>query len=160
MSGATRTSSGRLTVRRSQPASSGEVRSSRRPLDHAERALVALEGVVSIGGLAGGYFMASHPLTTMPLKYLEGTWFHTWRWPGIALFFFVGVCTALSVAATLLRSRFALLGHFGVGIGLVAWIVLEATWMVVSLPLQLTFALVGVAIIVLAAEERRLRTRR
>jgi len=133
--------------------------SSRRPLDQVERTLVALEGLVSVSGLCGGYFMATHPMTTMPLKYLEGTWFHTWRWPGVALFFFVGVCTAVVVVATLERRRIALVGHFGVGIGLVAWIVLEAAWMVVSLPLQLTFGSVGVLIIVLAVIERH-RTRR
>lgn len=41
--------------------------------------------------------------------------------------------------------------------GLVARIVLEATWRVVSLPLQLTFGIIGAVIIVLAVEEHRVR---
>ena len=100
----------------------------RRPLDGGERALVVLEALVSVAGVGGGLYMASHPLTTMSVRYLEGTWFHTWRWPGLALFFFVGVCPALVVAATMLRSPAAKVGHLCVGVGLVAWILLEAAW--------------------------------
>ncbi len=129
----------------------------RRPLDGVERSLITLEGLVSIGGLAGGLYMATHPLTMMPLKYLDGTWFHTWRWPGVALFFFVGAGPMLAVVATVQRRPIATLGHFAVGLGLMTWIVIEATWMVVSLPLQLTFGLIGLAIAVLAISERRRR---
>lgn len=132
----------------------------RRPLDSVERRLITLEGLVSIGGLAGGLYMATHPLTMMPLKYLDGTWFHTWRWPGIALLCFVGVGPALVVVATLQRRRLAAVGHFAAGVGLVSWILLEAAWMGVSLPLQLTFGLIGVWITVLAVEERRHQRRR
>lgn len=138
----------------------GMASSWRRPLDSVERRLVALEGLVSIGALAGGLFMVTHPLTTMPLKYLDGTWFHTWRWPGIALFCFVGVGPAMAVLATLQRRTWASVGHFGVGIGLIGWILLEAAWIVVSPPLQLTFGLIGVWITVLAVEERRRESRR
>ena len=101
--------------------------------------------------------MSSHPLTMMPLRYLDGTWFHTWRWPGVALFVFVGVGPALAVAATVARHRFEMVSHFGVGIGLVAWIVLEATWMVVSPVLQVTFGVIGMAILALALSEHRRR---
>jgi hypothetical protein len=34
---------------------------------------------------------------------IEGTWLHTWRWPGVAFFLFVGICPALVAAATLRR---------------------------------------------------------
>lgn len=125
------------------------------PLDAIQRNLIGVEAFVSLCGLAGGLWMATHPLTMMPLKYLEGTWFHTWRWPGIALFAFVGVAPALAVVATVLRHRWAMAGHVGVGLGLVAWIVVEALWVVVSPALQVTFLLVGVAILALAAGESR-----
>ncbi|NNN00515.1 MAG: hypothetical protein HKL86_01625 [Acidimicrobiaceae bacterium] len=124
-------------------------------LERLQRTLVVLEGFVSLCGLAGGAFMFSHPFTMMPLRYLEGTWFQTWRWPGVALFFFVGVAPAMVVVATFTAKRFSLLGHFAIGVGLVAWIVLEAVWVVISAPLQLTFGGIGVAIIALAQDERR-----
>ena len=131
----------------------------RAPLSGVVRALIVIESVVSLSGLAGGAFMASHPKTMMPLRYLEGTWFHTWRWPGVALFVFVGLAPAIVVASAVGRHRYALVGHVGVGVGLVAWIILEAAWVVVSPGLQITFALAGVSIVVLAALERARVTR-
>jgi hypothetical protein len=86
----------------------------------------------------------------MPLRYLDGTWFHTWRWPGVALILFIGVCPALVVVATLLRRREAVIGHFCVGIDLIAWVALEAGWIVVSLGLQIAFGAIGGLIVVLA----------
>ena len=49
----------------------------------------------------------------MPLRYLEGTWFHTWRWPGLALLFFVGVCPALAAVAALRRRPEAIVALAG-----------------------------------------------
>lgn len=110
---------------------------------------------MSLSGAAGGFYMATHPLTTMPLRYLEGTWFHTWRWPGLALFFFVGVVPSLVVLVTLQGRQVANGGHLGVGLGLVAWIVLEALWIVVAPLLQITFAVIGVVIFWLGLLEWR-----
>jgi hypothetical protein len=47
----------------------------------------------------------------------------------------------------------ASVGHFCIGLGLIAWIVLEATWIVVSPPLQILMGSVGVAILILAVED-------
>lgn len=44
---------------------------------------VTLEAFVSLCGVGGGIFMAAHPLAQMSLRYLRGTWFQTWRWPGV-----------------------------------------------------------------------------
>jgi hypothetical protein len=125
----------------------------RASLDGRERVLVGLESFISLCGLGGGIYLAIRPLTAMPLTYLGGTGFDTWRWPGLSLFFFVGVCPAMVVAATLRRMSVAKLGHLCVGIGLVAWIVLEAAWVVVSPPMQVAIGLIGVAILVLAVRE-------
>ncbi len=127
-------------------------------LDAWQRALVVLESFVSVCGFGGGTYLATHPRSAMPLKYLEGTWFDSWRWPGVALFFFVGVCPVLAVLATLQRRRVATTAHLLVGVGLVAWIVVEVLWMVVSPPLQITFASIGVVIVVLDVTQAR-RTR-
>jgi hypothetical protein len=131
----------------------------RRALDPVQRILVALEGLVSLCGLGGGAYMTTHPTTIMPLRYLDGTWFHTWRWPGVALFVAVGVGPALAVVATLIRHRLEMVGHVAVGVGLVAWIVIEVTWIVVSPALQIAFGGVGVLVVVLAAREYSLRSR-
>ena len=116
---------------------------------------MALEGFISISGTAGGVYMASHAVTVMPTTYLQGTWFHTWLWPGVALFFFVGVCPALVVAATLLRLRVAGIGHLCLGVGLVAWILLEAGWVVVAPGLQISVGAMGVIVLGLGRKEFR-----
>ena len=128
-------------------------RSEKRPLRASEKALIALESLVSACGLGGGLYLASRPLTAMPLRFLDSTWFHTWRWPGLALLFFVGVCPALAAGAALRRMPVALIGHLGVGIGLIAWIVVEAAWIVVSPPLQIAMGLIGVCILGLGISE-------
>jgi hypothetical protein len=130
-----------------------EVEEHHASLDRGERVLVGLESFISLCGLGGGIYLASRPLTAMPLTYLAGTGFDTWRWPGLALFLFVGVCPAMVAAATLWRMRVAKLGHLLVGIGLVAWILLEAAWVVVSPPMQVAIGLIGIAILVLAVRE-------
>ncbi len=122
---------------------------STRPLRGPEKALVALETFLSVCGLGGGLYLATHPSTAMPLRYLDGTWFHTWRWPGLALFFFVGICPALAAGAALRRMPIASLGHLAVGVGLMAWILLEAAWVVVAPGLQIVFGLLGLAVLAL-----------
>ncbi|HUZ20487.1 MAG TPA: hypothetical protein VMU75_07965 [Acidimicrobiales bacterium] len=129
------------------------VRAHRHRLRPAQRLLVALEGLMAACGLAGGAYLATHATSAMPMRYLEGTWFHTWRWPGIALFFFVGVCPALVALAAFLRLRVARAGHVCVGIGLLAWILLEAAWVVVSPALQIAVGAIGAAILVLGLRE-------
>jgi hypothetical protein len=121
------------------------------PLRTIDKVLVALEGFVSLCGLAGGVYLATLETTAMPLHYLDGTWFATWRWPGLALAFFVGVCPGLVALATLRRLGVARLGHLLVGVGLVAWILLEAAWVVLAPGLQIPFGLLGLAILVLGA---------
>jgi hypothetical protein len=117
--------------------------------------LVGLEAFVSLCGVGGGVYMATHPLTTMSLRYLDGTWFHTWRWPGLALILFVGVCPALVVIATLLMRREAAIGHLCVGFGLIAWVALEAGWVVFSPGLQIAVGAIGGLIVALALSGRR-----
>lgn len=128
----------------------GNAPEGRKALRTSQKVLVGLEGFVSLCGLGGGVYMVTHPVTMMSLHYLRGTWFHTWRWPGLALVFFVGVCPALLVVATVLGRPEAIIGHLCVGIGLVAWVALEATWVVSSPALQIAFGALGGLIVVLA----------
>jgi hypothetical protein len=110
------------------------------------KTLIALESFVSLSGVGGGIYMATHPLTVMSMQYLHDTWFHTWRWPGLALLFFVGLCPAVVIVASARSLRVAPIGHLCVGIGLIAWVTLEAAWIVTSAGLQIAFGVIGAAI--------------
>ncbi len=114
-----------------------------------ESVLLGLEALVSVSGLAGGAYLMARPTTAMPMSLLEGTGFTSWRLPGAALFALVGVAPGLVLATALARLRVARIGHLLVGAGLVAWIAVEMIWVVVTLPLQLTYAAIGVVITVL-----------
>ncbi len=140
---------GSTTAATAGPATAGG------PLRPNQRTLVGLEGFVAVCGLGGGIFLITHAITAMPQHYLDGTWFATWRWPGMALLFFVGLCPALVAAATLAHRRQARLGHLCVGAGLVAWVALEAAWIVVSPGLQLAFGAIGVLILALGVADWR-----
>jgi hypothetical protein len=61
----------------------------------------------------------------------------------------------VALAWDLLRLRIAIIGHVSVGVGLVAWILLEAAWVVVSPGLQGTFGVIGLVIFVLGLREVR-----
>ena len=130
-----------------------------RSLRPRERALVSLEGFISICGLAGGLYMMNKPMTVMDLQHLDGTWFHTWRWLGLLLFLFVGVGPLMVVIATLVRLPVAGLGHLCVGAGLVTWILVQAMWIVIAPPLQVTVALIGLTILFLGIRDKRDRGR-
>ena len=69
--------------------------------------------------------------------------------------FFVGVCPLLVAVATLRGRSVALIGHLCVGVGLIAWVVLEAAWIVVSPGLQIAVGSIGVVILVLGARDWR-----
>lgn len=120
-----------------------------------ERALVALEALVSVSGLGGGAYLMARPTTAMPMRLLAGTGFASWRLPGVALFVLVGVAPGIVAVAATRGLRAARVGHLLVGAGLVAWIVVEMLWVVVTWPLQIAYASMGVAIVVLALLDRR-----
>jgi len=118
-----------------------------------KRALIGLELLIAVCGLGGGIYLSTHPTTALSLTYLHGTWFHSWQWPGLALMFFVGVCPLLVAVAALRGRRIASIGHLCVGVGLIAWVVLEAAWIVVSPGLQIVVGAIGALILVLGAPE-------
>ena len=114
-----------------------------------------MEGFVSICGFAGGLYMMNEPMTVMDPQYLDGTWFDTWRWPGLLLLLFVGLGPLSVVTATLMRLPIAGLGHLCVGAGLLAWILIQATWIVTAPPLQVTVVVFGFIILVLGILDAR-----
>ena len=114
--------------------------------DQADRLALSLETLCAVAGIGGGVDLVARPADAMPLRYLSGTVFTSWRWPGVALLVLVGLGAALAALAELRRWPVAPWGHVAYGIGLVAWVCLEAAWVVVFLPLQVPFGIVGAVI--------------
>src|ERR1035437_2445486 len=85
-SGTTRNSLERMTRRRQIKRRQSGGQRAAIPFSRRQRFLIGLESALSLCGLAGGLMLMTRPLTAMSLKYLNGTWFDTWRWPGVALF--------------------------------------------------------------------------
>lgn len=129
-----------------------------RPLRDSERDLIGLELFTGISAVVGGSWMLSHPESALPVHDLHGTVFSSWQWPGLALLVLVGFGSLFVALATAVRWSAAPLAHVILGAGLVAWIVLEAAWVAVSIPLQLTIGAMGVAIVVLGLRQHPLET--
>lgn len=127
----------------------------RTELRRGERILIGLESFTALCGLAGGAYLMLFRLSAMPMSDLDGTWFHSWFWPGVALAFFVGLCPLVVAIATWHRLKIARIGHIVVGLGLVLWILLEVAWIAVSPPLQILVAAVGIGILALGIRELR-----
>ena len=119
--------------------------------DQVDRLVLALEVCSAVAGAGGGVYLMARPGDAMPAEYLRGTWFTSWRWPGLALLLLVGAGAALAATAEARRWAAAPWVHVAFGAGLVAWIVLEAAWVVVSVPLQASFGLVGAVVAVRGA---------
>ncbi len=121
----------------------GNAPEDRKALCPRQRVLVGLEGFVSLYGMGGSIYMATRPLSTMSLRYLQGTWFTHGAGRDWALIHFVRVCPALFIISVLPERREAVIGHLCLGIGLVAWMALEAARIVSSPGLQIAFGPIG-----------------
>jgi hypothetical protein len=75
----------------------------------------------------------------------------------VALLVLVGLGAAVAGTAEAGRWPMAAWTHLAYGTGLVAWVLLEAFWMVVAVPLQVTVGLVGAVIAVRGVVQLRLR---
>ena len=129
------------------------VRPSARPRSGVDRrALVALELVTGVTGLAGGVLLAAAPdgsLLRADPATLAGTPFTDWRVPGVLLAGLVG-------GGFLLAGWWQWSGHWharelsmAAGAGLVCFEAAELAWLGFQ-PLEAVFALVGVMVIGLA----------
>jgi hypothetical protein len=139
-----------MTVQSKHFAGGGAIHSAATP-----RITICLEALMAISGLGGGVFMTTHAATMMPLWMLSRTPFADWTWPGIFLTLFVGLGPLLAIAAQFMHWTVARAGHFMVGFGMIAWIVLEIAWITWYPLLQLPYLLVGIAIVTAAWREGR-----
>jgi preprotein translocase subunit Sec61beta len=118
----------------------------------ARRALVTLELVTGVAGLAGGVLLAAAPdgsLLRADLAVLAGTPFSDWRVPGVLLAGLVGGGFLLAGWWQWRGHRHARELSMAAGAGLVCFEAGELGWIGFQ-PLEAVFAAVGVSIIVLA----------
>ena len=122
-----------------------------------QRVLVCLEMATGVAALIGGVLLADAPdgsLLSADVAALEGSPFADWRLPGLLLGGLVGG-GFLAAGAWQWRNgwharEFSMLA----GIGLVAFEVAEVAW-IGPQPLEGVFALVGAAVVALAATAKR-----
>jgi hypothetical protein len=118
----------------------------------AGRALVVLELVTGITGLAGGVLLAAAPdgsLLRAGPAVLAGTPFSDWRVPGVLLAGLVGGGFLLAGWWQWRGHRYARELSIIAGLGLVCFEAAELAWIGFQ-PLEVVFGLVGVVIIGLA----------
>ena len=123
-----------------------------RGADVGRRALVALELVTGIAGLAGGVLLAAAPdgsLLRADPAVLAGTPFSNWRIPGVLLAGLVGGGFLLAGWWQWRDYRYARELSIAAGAGLVCFEAAELAWIGLQ-PLEAVFAAVGVIVLGLA----------
>jgi hypothetical protein len=118
--------------------------------------LFALLLVNGLAALVAGAMLAYAPdgsLLEMPLSWLDHSPFRSYRIPGLILFAVIGL-GSLVASALVWQPR---TGRFSqvAGGALIIWIVVQMIMLRSVLPIQITFLLIGIAIVWLA---ERLRT--
>lgn len=142
-----------MTTRRRLPAGPDRAEASApgtRRRSGPERVLLWLEALLAVGAFGGGIALAAGAIdlgeatTRLPFGSLV--------FAGIALGLVNGVLPTVVVIGALRRRRWALAGHFTVGLALVAWIVVQVSVLGPPLhPLQAIYFAWGWAILALAA---------
>jgi hypothetical protein len=123
----------------------------RQPLSRFAKAVLALEGVLSLGALGGGFVLILAPrgeIMPLPLSALAGSPFDTYLGPGLILFSVLGLGPLVAARAAWRRHPFAPVAAFIVGMALLIWIAVEIAIIGYSNepPLQAIYLALGAAI--------------
>ena len=121
------------------------------------RALVPLELVTGVAALIGGVLLAAAPdgsLLSADVAALEGSPFTDWRLPGLLLGGFVGGGFLVAGTWQWRNGWHARELSMLAGLGLLTFEVAEVAWIGFQ-PLEGVFALVGAAVVALAAASRQ-----
>ena len=126
------------------------------PLGRVAKAAAALEAVLSVGALGGGLMLMIAPrgeIIPLPLSALAGSPFDTYFGPGLILFGVLGLGPLVAALLIRLRHPLAPIAAFAVGAALLIWVAVEVAIIGYSSepPLQAIYAVVGVAIVLVAA---------
>ncbi len=118
-------------------------------------ALLLLNGISAVVAGAMLAYTQDGSSMEMPLSWLDHSPFHSYRIPGLLLFSVIGIGSL--VAAVMVAARPANTGRFAqvAGGALIIWIVVQMIMLRSLLPIQITFLLVGIAIVWLAERLRR-----
>jgi hypothetical protein len=119
-------------------------------------AAVVLEILLSIGALGGGLVLMIAPrgeIMPLPISALAGSLFDTYLVPGLVLFGVLGFGPLVAAGLAWLRHPLAPTAAFVVGVGLLIWVAVEVAIIGYSNepPLQAVYAILGVAIVFIAA---------
>ena len=127
----------------------------------ARRVLVGLEVATGAAAVVGGLLLVARPdgsLLQADLAALTGSPFDDWRLPGALLAVLVGVGFLGAGAWQWRRGRHASELSMAAGAGLVLFETVELAW-IGAQPLEGVFALVGVAVVLLAVLVGRAQVR-
>ena len=118
-------------------------------------ALLLFNGISAVVAGAMLVYAPDGSSLEMPLSWLDHSPFHSYRIPGLLLVSVIGLGSL--VAAVVLLQRHRHTGRFAqvAGSALVIWIMVQMLMLRTVLPIQVTFLLVGLAIIWLAERLRR-----
>ena len=133
------------------------VAGSRRRRSRKEYVLVSLEMVTGVAALIGGVLLAVAPdgsLLSADVAALEGSPFTDWRLPGLLLGGFVGGGFLVAGTWQWRKGWHARELSMLAGLGLMTFEVAEVAWIGFQ-PLEAVFALVGAAVLALAAASRQ-----
>lgn len=128
----------------------------------AAGALFAIESTVALLGIIGGLLLVINPdgsLLAAQSSALTGSPFADWRVPGVLLMTLVGAGFAVAAATQWVEHKYARPVSIGAGAGLITFELFEVVWLGYQ-GLELVFALIGAAVIVLALGEAHPRTHR
>jgi hypothetical protein len=116
---------------------------------------LALELILSVGAVAGGFMLMLAPrgeIIPLPLPALAGSPFDTYFVPGLILFGVIGLGPLVAARLAWLRHPVAPVAAFVVGAGLLIWVAVEVAIIGYSNepPLQAIYGILGVAIVLVA----------
>ena len=118
-------------------------------------ALLLFNGISAVVAGAMLVYAPDGSSLEMPLSWLDHSPFHSYRIPGLLLVSVIGLGSLVAAVVVLQRHRHT--GRFAqvAGSALVIWIMVQMLMLRTVLPIQVTFLLVGLAIIWLAERLRR-----
>jgi hypothetical protein len=118
-------------------------------------ALLLFNGLTAVVAGAMLAYTPDGSLLEMPLAWLDHSPFRSYRIPGLILLSVIGIGSL--VAATLVWRPQRNTGRFAqvAGSALIIWIVVQMFMLRTIVPMQVTFLLIGIAIVALAERLRR-----